>query len=377
MHLGWSALAYSYKYPFNGHSLSQAEANPSVRDCDDSYAIPGLLALALLLAGLCLVVAVRLLLYQTNVTTESTCGTQSCLTLPEIPAHSVDNDTAPCKNFYQYVCGRWTKSHNMSVEDLALKTIVSEAVKVLKIPVDLQSHYNHKPVNFFRTCTSVLSSSNVPGLRRILAEGGITWPDLNPTPDFLNALFFMSLRLFMPVIYTVQFRPPFLYFVPVFQSQYVKEFPAELRILRELIKTRRINNHLRTTYEAFTPVDESRLAEIVEHFENAQAFFNDNIGDFRDIIYPDKSAFLRYTEPVHKSRWDFLLRKYLNTTFNGVHFIIVSRKYFLALFELYKTKGRSRSVTTWRQFVFYVSFITQALSFFKAYTEAVRLQSRL
>ncbi|KAH9372733.1 hypothetical protein HPB48_014703 [Haemaphysalis longicornis] len=266
---------------FNGTELLNSgsspclhtESSPSIQNSDLSYAMSGVVALALMLVGIGLVVALNIL-RQRRDTSGSTCTTQSCLRHQEILADSVDNDTAPCINFYQHVCGRWTKSHNLSVEEVALKSIMLEGVKVLNMPVDLGSHVAHKSINFFQACTSVLNASNVPG-----------------------------------------------------------------------IKTGRITHHLRTTYEAFTPVNESRLGEIVERFKSAEEFLDAHVGDSRwrpnssEVLQYNKSLFLSLTEPVNHSRWDVMFQRYLNTTIDGVIIQVSSPLYLHALFQLAQTKG--------------------------------------
>ncbi|XP_049522759.1 uncharacterized protein LOC125945184 [Dermacentor silvarum] len=198
------------------------------------------------------------------------CGSQSCQRYRELLEDAIDENSKPCDDYYAHVCSLWTKSHERSVQRVTLEHFINSAVERLKMPLPIKNAVRWKGTMFFSSCLSVANESNVPSVKKLLADGGIVWPSKNTNPDFLNALFYMSQRLFAPVFFrlTTENGGNAL---AVRQSS---EFLENLRTLRRHIKTRHLREHLRVTYEAFDALDETRLREIVDRFDHLEEFLD-------------------------------------------------------------------------------------------------------
>ncbi|KAH7968967.1 hypothetical protein HPB52_013224 [Rhipicephalus sanguineus] len=128
--------------------------------------------------------------------TATDCTTTSCLEYKERFHDAMDDDEDPCDNFYKYVCGAW-----IDVQDTAVSVPakfwtdfiaeVASKFESVDAPKEQQASVQ-KAAAYLQACLGVLKKSNVAGVKSILTEAGIVWPERNPKPDFLNAVFFMS-----------------------------------------------------------------------------------------------------------------------------------------------------------------------------------------
>ncbi|KAH9372693.1 hypothetical protein HPB48_007780 [Haemaphysalis longicornis] len=299
-----------------------------------------MVTVALLLVGLVLAVNLRRL--RPAALNGSTCTTNSCLAYQQMLTESVDRGAPACDNFYAHACGRWTKSHNRSVQDIAWENFSIAAAMTLQTSVRITRHITLKRQNFFKACLSVVDASNALGVKEVLAEGDIFWPQQNAKPDFLNALFYVSRSLLLPVFFSVEFRRHKS--VLVFDANnYSRE---TLTRLLAKVGRRTIRQHLRITYEAFGAVNESRLADIVDAFHKGQnllyEYSNSSLAlsdadQTKAFNTSDSSSLLLLAPSVSKVRWDTVLRRYLNITFEEIRGLVVNvPQNFRAVFNLHK-----------------------------------------
>ncbi|XP_065284041.1 uncharacterized protein [Dermacentor albipictus] len=273
------------------------------------------------------------------------CGSHSCQQFRELLEEAIDENSQPCDDYYAHVCSLWTKSHERSVQRVTLEHFFNNAVKRLKTLPPIENVVTRKGTMFFSSCLSVANVSNVPGVKKLLAEGGIMWPSKNTNPDFLNALFYMSQRLFEPVFlrFTTENGGSTL---AVRQSN---EFLKNLRTLRRHIKTRHLHEHLSVTYEAFDAHDETRLKEIVDRFDHMEEFLDMYFNASWPAHSPsmtfttyDTESFLRQTPSVSRDRWDSMLSRYFGASVAGLRNAVVENvQHFQALFRLHEDGGEA------------------------------------
>ncbi|XP_077516659.1 neprilysin-1-like [Amblyomma americanum] len=276
--------------------------------------------------------------------TELTCSTPSCLLYQKLLEDAVDNDADPCEDYYSYVCGLWTRSHEISVKHMQLHRFIADAVERMKLFPTVTSKVTEKGTKFFQACLSVLNTSHVAGVKKLLAEGGVMWPNRNPKPDFLNALFYMSRSLFTHVVFKFTVENGSVLVVSL-----CEDFMKLLATLRGHIKSRHLLRHLRTTYEAFGALDDSRLTEIIDHFESLEAFIDtySNASIFQSLVskvFPknDTASFFRLTPSVPRDRWEAALRRHLSLSFSDLSEIVVQDvDSFTTVFNLHESIGEA------------------------------------
>ncbi|KAL1424302.1 hypothetical protein MTO96_003584 [Rhipicephalus appendiculatus] len=138
------------------------------------------------------------------------CSTKFCKRYASLLDGAVNYQVEPCQNFYEHVCGLWDNTHaDKTLMEVAWRKFIHRAVtklndqKVAAGNTDIES----KARLYLKTCMKVVNQSNIPNIKQVLAKGQITWPEKNPNPDFLRALFFMSRTVDMPVLLHFIYSP--------------------------------------------------------------------------------------------------------------------------------------------------------------------------
>ncbi|KAH6936301.1 hypothetical protein HPB50_015231 [Hyalomma asiaticum] len=332
--------------PPSGKSSSLFSSLKSVRGQVSGRAKIWMAVLAVIVLGAVLFMLVRLARRRPPIALRiSTCQSKSCQRYKELLKDAVDFSSDPCNNYYAYVCSVWTKSHEKSVQTITLEHFINDAVEGLKSLPAIDDPITRKGTLFFSACLSVTEKSNVPGVRKLLADGGIVWPNNNTNPDFLNALFYMSRVLFVPVLFHFSVYSH----GKVLKVGHSDEFDDRLLTLRRHIKTRHLHRHLTVVYRAFGAIDEDRLEEIVQRFNHLEQFidvyFNSSQvnGTESDAstTYATES-FLRLTPSVPRARWDTVLKRYFAASIADLHFAVVeNRKQFEALVKIHQDYGEA------------------------------------
>ncbi|KAH6936725.1 hypothetical protein HPB50_021012 [Hyalomma asiaticum] len=276
----------------------------------------------------------------------STCATDFCKQYSALLESSVDDGVDACQDFYQHVCGLWDKTHTSD------KSVMGQAWNdYIDFVMSKLSDAKLRPGNadvedkarlYLKACLKVTNESNVPNVKRILAKGGIVWPEKNPKPDFLKALLFMSRYVFMPVLLHLSYdtgrdgRNGLL----IWKAR--KDYRERARILLTLGKTKHIRDHLRISYEQFNgTLNDTRLDEIMDHmgvFLSLEANFA--YADLTPITFNDSTKFLEYAPSVPKQRWLAALGQYTVgpiESYSGV--TIEGVDYFKAVFDMHKKNG--------------------------------------
>lgn len=197
----------------------------------------------------------------------SACTTHNCLQTAAYLSNSIDDTANPCENFYQFACGKWTKSHpipstknkmdSFGIADDKNKEIMRAAL--MKTDANVISGIA-KLRTFFRSCinTDTIDALGADPLETLLSSGGANvFPTLNPAwtdegwsfsqiaerignvgnlqdvPGFFIQITFdkrnssritvevdqPTLTLFVPALYTGDRNAPFLQFYEGIYSQ--------------------------------------------------------------------------------------------------------------------------------------------------------------
>ncbi|KAH6936728.1 hypothetical protein HPB50_021015 [Hyalomma asiaticum] len=237
-----------------------------------------------------------------------TCTTDFCKKYSALLESSVDDSVEACQDFYQYVCGLWDKTHtsDKSVMEQAWNDYIDFVMSKLS---DAKLRPGNADVEgkarlYLKACLKVINESNVPNVKRMLAEGGVVWPEKNPKPDFLKALLFMSRYVFMPVLLHLSYDTGSDGRLGPLHWLVRKDYWETARILRTLGKTKHIRDHLRMSYEEFSkPVNDTRLDEIMDHV-SVYLSFEANFADVNltSVTFNDSTKFLEYAPSVPKQR---------------------------------------------------------------------------
>ncbi|XP_077520083.1 uncharacterized protein LOC144129896 [Amblyomma americanum] len=160
-----------------------------------------------------------------------------------------------------------------------------------------------KGLLYLKSCLNVIKVDNVDNVKRVLAKGGILWPEKNPKPDFLNAILFMSSNVFAPVLLELTIednygRGAYLQWRPT------STYNIRSEELRRLFETRHIRQHLAVSYKAFAGTyNETRLDQLMTNLNGFEEFlkrWKDVVDDLR--VFNDSTDILRYTPSVSRKR---------------------------------------------------------------------------
>ncbi|KAH7968490.1 hypothetical protein HPB52_008982 [Rhipicephalus sanguineus] len=270
----------------------------------------------------------------------ASCSSESCERYKELLKDVIDSSSDSCDNYYKHMCSLWTKSHSRSVPSNALEHFIDSAIAGIRSLPSIKDVVTRKGTMFFADCLSVANVSNVANVKKLLAVGGIVWPKRNAKPDFLNALFYMSRSLFVPVFFSFQVSE---------NGKTLKVIPDEdfsdiFLILRGHMKTNHLLQYLTVTYEAFDNLDHDRLKEIVERLYKLTPFLErhvessgDDLNESDDSNTYNVESFLRMTPSVSRDRWDTVLERYFVTSVANLNAAFVEGvSQFKALMKLHQ-----------------------------------------
>ncbi|XP_065304802.1 neprilysin-1-like [Dermacentor albipictus] len=276
----------------------------------------------------------------------SECRTPFCEKYVWLLTYAVNISADPCQDFYQHVCGLWESRHRKTRSVMQDEWDTFKQLVVSKMENAQVSEENldagDKASLYLKACLKVYFESNIPNVKRVLARGGIVWPEKNQRPDFLNALFFMSRYLYMPVLLHLSFasstdgRTILLHWTV--RDDYLKN----MNLFLTIGKTNHIREHLRVTYKGFggSP-DETRFAEIMHHIGYFLDFLKENANPAKTpVTFNDSEKFLPYAPSVTRERWDSAFQQYVSGSIRSYSGVTVdSVPYFRAVFDLHQTYG--------------------------------------
>ncbi|KAH6936508.1 hypothetical protein HPB50_018452 [Hyalomma asiaticum] len=279
--------------------------------------------------------------------TAGECMTTPCLEYKERFRYAMDRGENPCKNFYKHVCGAWidVQDPGVTVAGTFWTDFITQATSRLESldATKEQQEPIQKAAVYLQACLGVLRKSNVAGVKKVLSEVGITWPERNPKPDFLNTVFFMSTHTNFPVL----FQPGFIQMNSSDHDISIlrwDRFCSTMATLRTIFQMGRLVDHIRITYESFGGSRETdRLRELTVQLKNFTEFFSKYGKVFRkEVSNKNVSAFFQLTPSIQKERWDSVYQKHLGVTVSGAHGVTIEDvDYVAAVFELHKRHGEA------------------------------------
>ncbi|XP_075546479.1 uncharacterized protein LOC142579792 [Dermacentor variabilis] len=279
-------------------------------------------------------------------TSSSECRTPFCEKYASLLIDAVNESADPCEDFYQHVCGLWESRHRntLTVMQQAWKAFIALVVtQMVNVQVPQENlDVSDKASLYMKACMRVFNESNIPNVKRILAKGGIVWPEKNPKPDFLNALFFMSRYLFMPVLLHLSFASSADGRTILLHWTVRDDYQTRMGAFLMLGQTNHIREHLRLTCKYFggSP-DGTRFEEIMKHISFFLEFLKEKAQTPNTpVTFNDSEAFLPYAPSVTRQRWDSAFQQYVSGSIRSYSGVTVdSVSYFKAVFELHKEHG--------------------------------------
>ncbi|XP_064476083.1 endothelin-converting enzyme 1-like [Ornithodoros turicata] len=127
--------------------------------------------------------------------TADSCITSACRAYAAYLKDSMNDTISPCDNFYGYVCGK--KSRMYSVRYDAFVTFRDRAIQRIKSRTIRMSNQSavDKAAMFYQSCENVLKyedDGELPQVKSILQDAGITWPTPARSPDVLLTMLRLS-----------------------------------------------------------------------------------------------------------------------------------------------------------------------------------------
>ncbi|KAH7948144.1 hypothetical protein HPB52_018770 [Rhipicephalus sanguineus] len=132
------------------------------------------------------------------------CDTADCVRHAAELSTSVDDSVHPCRSFYDFVCGRWSRTH--SRDDL-LEEIHSRTVDIALRQLDRDGWQSTKASAFFHSCmdSKLKRDENVRGLISLKRELGLVWPEESHGSDHpLSVMLKMAIKWNLNFLFQVQ-----------------------------------------------------------------------------------------------------------------------------------------------------------------------------
>ncbi|KAL1414640.1 hypothetical protein MTO96_000764 [Rhipicephalus appendiculatus] len=132
------------------------------------------------------------------------CDTADCVRHAAELSTSVDDSVHPCRSFYGFVCGRWSRTH--SRDDL-LEEIHSRAVDIALRQLDRDGWQSTKASAFFHSCmdSKLQRHENVRGLVALKRELGLVWPEESHGSDHpLSVMLKMAIQWNLNFLFQVR-----------------------------------------------------------------------------------------------------------------------------------------------------------------------------
>ncbi|KAH6927320.1 hypothetical protein HPB50_001619 [Hyalomma asiaticum] len=132
------------------------------------------------------------------------CDTLDCNTHAGELYTSMDDSVHPCRSFYGFVCGRWSRMH--SRDDL-LEEIQSKAVDIALRQLDTVASRASKVSSFYHSCMDSREQrdENVRVLVALKKELGLRWPEQPRGSDHpLSVMLRMAIRWNLNFLFDVQ-----------------------------------------------------------------------------------------------------------------------------------------------------------------------------
>ncbi|XP_064457184.1 endothelin-converting enzyme 2-like [Ornithodoros turicata] len=254
----------------SSHLMERHQTDRTSGYCAWNYIII-LLALIILL----ILVGLLYLAYKYRDHEDSTlCKTTACYMYRDMLKDSMDFEMNPCNNFYQYVCSRWDKNHNVPTYRQHLDEFFRILFKTLEVKVAFQHQSAvEKAISFFQSCRKAIfargrESGEYKTLKSIWVKCGILWPIANQYSNILRTLICIYDSFYVSNVLGIEKRQdtslPFVFpgsEIAAFERygqtiKKVKRYQEYYERLRDLMKTPGTKKEAIQTYEDFLHVED-------------------------------------------------------------------------------------------------------------------------
>ncbi|KAH6945039.1 hypothetical protein HPB50_006960 [Hyalomma asiaticum] len=270
------------------------------------------------------------------------CQSHDCLRLSALLAGAMNSTADPCDNFYEYVCGKWDRSHSYTLTQGLHDSIVdltAKRVRKVRVPEIHQSAYE-KAARYFTACEDVVAASenHVNSVQKVLQKGGITLSSAGNRSDLLDAIFYMSQVVRVPVLLAPSYDADSS---SIFMDNTMPMFNA-LEHHRQGKKKTAIEKFYRALYYSFHPVDSIRPGREFYRLGRQQKdlflSLNESTKDAVKTV-TTTSTIHRSTMLLSKRQWEAVFRKYWKIARYNTVRITVNKKYVRAVSKMYKNIG--------------------------------------
>ncbi|XP_077552295.1 uncharacterized protein LOC144166629 [Haemaphysalis longicornis] len=277
------------------------------------------------------------------------CQTDACRYYASLLAQAVDVEANPCDDLYQFVCGGWLRTESQQVaiqnwEDFLDRSMTSLVKYDSGIDADKSLH---DVARYIKACLAPLTRDNVDEVKQVLQAGRMPWPSqAEPRrADFLAAVFYMSRIVYAPVFFDTRTMA-----VGTVRRLllFAKDDAYEVTYsnLNTHVIMGRIQEHYRACCQAFAfhGANASRCEQLLEDFVRMKSFLDRNAGW---VTKSEKSNnptyYLRYTPSVPMSRWEPLIKRYLNTTIRHLNGVLIDNSNkFGSVFKAHEHFGEEK-----------------------------------
>ncbi|XP_064476082.1 endothelin-converting enzyme 1-like [Ornithodoros turicata] len=307
--------------PSQGSSLSWTSAKPtqptsssdkptSVCDTPRQYKCP-VIQTAVLFTFLGAVIVVLVLNTKVKsypVAAVINCGSNACREYVQYLHESMNETIDPCENFYGYVCGRMQRAN--SVRQTAFMRFRERVIQKSRArTASMTQSAVEKAALFYQSCENVLKYNDdgeLPQVKVILADAGITWPTPASTPDVLFTMLRLSSYWLWDTFITVKWVPRSGKLATPLSIGPSPHLSTLLRQRNAILRAKRYFDYFVIIYEAFKTSNKTANAA----FDELGTIERDAVPMFEARLHSDKKKVettirrFNYTAPgISRERW--------------------------------------------------------------------------
>ncbi|XP_065303586.1 endothelin-converting enzyme 1-like [Dermacentor albipictus] len=279
------------------------------------------------------------------------CTSAACSRLAALISQAANASAQPCVDFHEYVCGGWDhRARPLTVAEYAREAFIENvAQRSRSAPLpELQQTAEEKAARYFTACDDVVSGheDHLDDVKRLLLNGGITWPDNGTNFDFLDAMFYMSLVARVPILLRLSLRGDATS-ETILISRAMPTFLVAARLKREM-RAASAKKFFRTLYVAFSTtgrVDvDGRFAVLADQENRLVSSLNAAQVNAKSAT-ATTSDIHHWAKGTSKQRWRATFYKYWRIASNvSVPVTIENRDYFWAVFSHHRRFGDAQTM---------------------------------